>query len=133
MGHRFGAALHCSALVPCSVRLAAKHLQHLSPRTSPGAVAMGKKRWNPPKGNSASDAIQKRKETGITISEHLAIAKETEKVRGSAALHKWEQANTEGDVDDEIFRMHRDKAMVEEARKIAKKVEKANKKKDKKE
>jgi len=90
---------------------------------------MGKKRWRPQTGPSAQDAIKKRKETGMTWEERKELQESLEKPKGSASLAKWEKQNTEGEVDDEIMRMNREKAMRAEAEKIRKKVEKKNKNK----
>merc|ERR1712157_191720 len=96
-------------------------------------ACMGKKRWNPPKGNTASDAIQRRKENGITWEERKELLDQNKKERGSATLASWEASNTEREVDDEIWRMNQEKVMRKEAENIRKKVLKEQKKKEKKE
>merc|ERR1712178_674396 len=65
--------------------------------------------------------------------ERKELQESLEKPKGSATLAQWEKHNTEGEVDDEIMRMNREKHMRAEAEKIRKKVEKKNKKKEKKE
>merc|ERR1712048_120268 len=93
---------------------------------------MGKKRWRPPDGPSATDAIKNRKAVAMSWEERRDLVESSKKRKGIIDLAQWEAQNVDGDVTDQIQKNLELKAARKAVAKAKKKAEKRVKKEEKK-